>query len=249
MSRKSRMQSVRKAKDKRAKKLAVGGVVLLVAVLAFEVPKIIKHGGGSSSSPPAATTTTTASTGVPAAPAASAPGTAVAAALPASSTKLPNSDRAPRRTKSELYSFSHFAGKDPFVQQVSAGSTTNTTTPSTGTGAAQAASSGTSGGSSSGNGTSGVAGYSTTAQRTLAQTGAATIQVNGRIESVRLGGSFPSSNPLFKLVSVAHGVVRIGIANGSYTSGSQTVSLPTGRSLTLVDTADGVHYKVMLVSA
>ena len=75
------------------------------------------------------------------------------------------------------------------------------------------------------------------------------LQVNGKVQTVRIGASFPSSNPLFTLVSVAHGVARIGIANGSYASGAHTVSLAAGRSLTLVDTADGIRYKVELVSA
>src|SRR5690349_18415887 len=116
MSRKKRMKDIREAKDRRAKKLAVGGAVLLVAVLAFEVPKVLKH-GSNSAAPPAATTT--AAAGAPAAPASTAPGTAAAAALPATgSTKLPDSDRTPKVSKSQLYSFSRFASKDPFVQQV-----------------------------------------------------------------------------------------------------------------------------------
>ncbi len=85
-------------------------------------------------------------------------------------------------------------------------------------------------------------------RRTLAKTGAATISVNGRRETVRIGAGFPSSNPLFRLISVSHGVARIGVANGSYASGAQTVSLVTGRTLTLVDTADGIHYKVRLAA-
>jgi hypothetical protein len=84
--------------------------------------------------------------------------------------------------------------------------------------------------------------------RTLAKTGAVTLSVNGATQTVRLGGSFPSSNPLFKLVSVAHGVVRIGIANGSYASGTQTVALTVGKALTLVDTSDGARYTLRLVS-
>jgi hypothetical protein len=43
--------------------------------------------------------------------------------------------------------------------------------------------------------------------------------------------------------------VRIGIANGSYSSGAQTTSLTLGRSLTLVDTADGIRYKIRLLAA
>jgi hypothetical protein len=241
MSRKSRMQSVRESKDKRAKKLAVGGVVLLAAVLAFEVPKVLHHGGNSSSTPPAATTTAAPDAGVSATPATTAAGTAAAAVTPAASAKLTSSDVAPMRSKSQLYSFSNFAGKDPFVQQVSAAAITSS--PSMGASSSSAPSSQGAGSSSA------TAPAQHTYSRTLAQTGAVTVQVNGKVQSVRIGASFPSANPLFKLVSVAHGVARIGIANGSYASGAQTVSLTAGRTLTLVDTADGIRYKVRLISA
>jgi hypothetical protein len=236
MIRKSRMQSAREAKDQRMKKIAIGGAVLLVAVLAFEVPKVMHSGSSSSSPPPAATTTTDASaTGVPVT---TAPGTAGAAVTPAASTKLPNSDLQPQRTKSQLDSFSHFAGKDPFVQQVG-------TAPSTGAQTASAtipASSGSSGSSASN-------GAPQKRVRTLAATGSAKISVNGRIQTVRVGASFPSANPLFRLVAISNGVARIGIANGSYASGAPTVSLSAGRSLTLVDNADGIRYRIRLIAA
>ncbi len=162
------------------------------------------------------------------------------------STKLPNSDVAPKRAKSQLYSFSNFSGKDPFVQQISSGTQLQTPTSSTSTSAppptaAQTAS------VTSRSGQQNSSKPPTT--RTLAKTGAATIAVNGRRETVQIGAGFPSSNPLFKLVSVSHGVVKIGIASGSYASGAQSVSLVTGRTLTLVDTADGIHYKLRLLAA
>ena len=232
MSRKSRMQDIREAKDRRAKRLAIGGAVLLVAVLAFEMPKVLKgHGGSSSSTPPAATTTTTPGYSASTTPVAS----ASPAVFPATSAKLTTSDVAPRRSKSELYSFNHFAGKDPFVQQVSAADITSS--PSGDSGA-------------SGVITAGPApSVQTTSARMLARTGAVTLQVNGKTQTVRVGQSFPSSNPLFKLVSVSHGLVRIGIASGSYQSGAQTVTLVSGRTMTLVDTADGVRYRIRLLSA
>ena len=244
MSRRSkRMKIVREAKDKRAKKLAIGGAVLLVAVLAFEIPHVMKKSGGSSNSAAPATTTTAAGTSAaPASSATTATGTATAATLPATSTKLPNSDVAPTRLKSQLLAFSEFASKDPFVQQVSAADITSS--PSSGSSSGASA-----GGSSGGGGSSSfTAPAQQTASRTLAQTGAVTLQVNGKVQTVRVGASFPTSNPLFKLVAVTHGGVRIGIANGSYATGAQTVTLGAGRSLTLVDTADGVRYKVTLVS-
>jgi hypothetical protein len=241
MSRKKRMQNLREEKDRRMKKVAVGLSVVLVAVLAFEVPKLLHH-SGASSSPPPATTTTDASTGATTTPAATAPGTAAAAVMPtAASTKLPNSDAAPRGSIGQLYSFSHFTGKNPFVQQVSVAAGTGTTQPtSTGTGTLSANGSG---GSSAG------AASSHHSSRTLAANGAARISVNGQVEVVRVGASFPSSNPLFRLVAASNGGVRIGIANGSYSSGARTISLTLGRSLTLVDTADGIRYKIRLLAA
>ena len=81
MSRKQRMQNAREAKDRRMKKVAAGLAVVLVAVLAFEVPKVM-HSGSSSAAPPAATTTTTTTaTGTPV----TAPGTAAAAVTPTAS--------------------------------------------------------------------------------------------------------------------------------------------------------------------
>jgi hypothetical protein len=242
MARKSRLVSAREAKDRRMKLVAAGGAVLLAIVLAVEVPHMLKKHGGSGSSAPAATTTTTATgsypTATPATPATAAPTAAVA---PTSSTKLTNSDVAPRRSKSQLYSFSHFAGKDPFVQQVSAG----TSLPTPPASSAAPAPSPTAATASSVQSSS----PQQTSARTLAKTGAATISVNGKLETVRSGASFPSSNPLFKLVSVSRDAARIGIASGSYATGVQTVSLVAGRTLTLMDTADGVHYKLRLVTA
>jgi hypothetical protein len=220
------------------KMIAVGGAVLLAIVLAFEIPHMLKKNGGSASTAPPVTTTATGSDATSAPAPAATPTGAPAALAPTSSTKLPDSDAAPRRAKSQLYSFSHFAGKDPFVQQVSAG----TSAPAASAGQTPAPTAPT---------TAKVQNPSPqlTSARSLARTGAVTISVNGRLASVRIGGSFPSSNPLFKLVSVSRGVVRIGIASGSYASGAQTVSLVAGRTLTLVDTADGIRYRLRLVSA
>jgi hypothetical protein len=243
MSRKQkRMQDLREAKDRRTKKVAAGLAVVLVLVLAFEVPKMLKGSGGSSSTPPAATTSSTPGV-TTAAPATTAPGTAAAASMPVTSSKLPNSDTQPRAGKAQLYSFTHFTGKDPFVQQV------KDAVPGAGSSGSSSA------GSTSAGTSTKIASPGTTAAvthrqgRTLAVTGAARISVNGRIQIVRVGASFPSANPLFRLVSFSGGVARIGIASGSYSSGAKTVSLVAGRTMTLVDTADGIRYQLRLLSA
>jgi hypothetical protein len=241
MSRKkSRMEDLRAAKDARMKKIAIGGAVLLVLVLAYEVPKMM-HKSSASSAPPPAATTTTPDTGT-ATPVTPTP-TAAPASLPAESTQLATSDLPPTRSKSQLLSFSHFSGKDPFVQQVqdsTLGSSGVTNQPAGGNGNSSAPANITS---------AKVAKGSASSVRTLAATGDVKIEVNGQIETVRVGGSFPSSNPLFKLVSIATGAVRIGIANGSYASGAHAVALTPGRTLTLVDTADGIRYKIRLITA
>ncbi len=236
-----RMEDVRTAKDKKMKKVAAGLSVVLAIVLAFEVPSMLKSSGGGSATPPAATTD--ASTGVtpPATgtPTTTPPGTAAAAVTPVANanTVLPNSDTLPKVGKSQLYSFSHFASKDPFVQQVAAA-------PQTDGGGSTTSSSST---SSTSTGTTAALTHKHV-NRTLAVRGAARIAVNGRVQVVRVGTGFPSANPLFRLVSVSNnGVARIGIAAGSYSSGAKTVSLGPGRTLTLVDTADGIRYQLRLL--
>jgi hypothetical protein len=236
MSRKEkRAQDIREAKDRKMKKVAAGLGVVLVAVLAFEVLPLLKGSGGSAT-PPAATTTD-ASTAT-AAPATTPPGVAAAAVTPVASSMLPNSDTQPKIGKAQLYSFSQFDDKDPFVQQVSTASG-GLSTPSTGSSSSAAAP------------TVPIAPTAAVSRkagtRTLAVTGAARIAINGRIQVVRVGASFPSANPLFKLVANSNGVARIGIASGSYASGAKTVSLVVGRTLTLVDTADGIRYQLRLL--
>lgn len=237
MSRKKRAQDLRAAKDKRTKKIAIGAAVVLVAVLAFQVPKMMKS-SSSSATPPAATTTAgspTAPTGTP-----TPTGTAVVGVTAtAASTKLPDSDSVPQSGKSQLFAFTHFSGKDPFVQQVSdQAPTSSSTTSSSGTGK-----------STTSSGQTTAAMTHKPSSRLLTATTAVSISVNGRVQVVRVGKLFPSSNPLFRLVGITRGGARIGIASGSYSSGAQTVSLVPGRTLTLVDTADGVRYRIRLLSA
>lgn len=239
MSRKSRLQDARVAKDKRAKRLAIGGGVVLALLLAWEVPHYL---GGHKSAAPASTTTSTST--VPGSttptPTSGVPSTSATGVPPTTNTRLPNSDVTPRASRSQLFSFDHFASKDPFAQQA----VVPTTSPTSGTPTGSPSSNGSTGSPPTGGGS-----YTTASARTLARTGSVTLSVNGTTQTVRVGQSFPSANPLFKLVSVAHGVARIGIANGSYSSGAHTVSLTTGRSLTLVDTADGVRYVLRLIGS
>ena len=237
MSRKSRMKELREKKDRRAKIMAIGGAVVLAALLAFELPHYL---GGGSSTPAATTTaaapgasTTTPATGVPApATSAATAGSAVAVSSTAP-TSLPNSDVAPKPTKSQLSYFSHFSGKNPFVQQVS-----DQTAPASGS----ASSAGTTAA------TSGVSGSSPAQAQTTAKSTSASIKLNGKMQLVSAGSTFPSSSPVFKLVSISKGFAKIGIANGSFSNGMQTVSVAVGQPLTLVDKTNGHRYRLVLLS-
>jgi len=233
MSRKSRMKDMREAKDRRAKKMAIGGAVLLAIVLAWEIPHVL---GGKKSATPATTTSATAPADSTTTTPATTAGVTPASATPAAaSPKLTSSDLPPSHSKGQLASFSTFASKDPFIQQVTAPTTapgTTDTSSSTGTTSSRTAHN-----------------KPVLTARTLARSGAVRISVNGRTESVRMGGSFPSSNPVFKLVSVTGGVVKSGIANGSYSSGAQTVALRLNSPLTLVDSTNGVRYKLQLLGS
>jgi hypothetical protein len=231
------MQNVREAKDRRMKKIAIGGGVLLVALLAFEIPHFM---GGKKSAAPPATTTVAGATTTPGttAPATSAP-TTPAVGAPTASAKLTSSDLPPRSTKGQLASFSTFDSKDPFVSQIPTEAAPCTCSGSgSGSGSASAPASGTSPASSA---------PVVTSTRTLAHSGAVMLMVNGKRESVRVGASFPSSNPIFRLVAVTRGAVRIGIANGSYASGAQTLLLRPNKTITLVDTSTHARYKLQLL--
>jgi hypothetical protein len=74
------------------------------------------------------------------------------------------------------------------------------------------------------------------------------IEVNGVAEDVTIGDGFPKAQPLFRLVSIKDGVARVGIAGGTLQGSSQTVPLVQGKTLTLMNTADGMRYVLRLVS-
>ena len=119
MSRKKRMKDLREAKDRRTKKLAVGGAVLLAAVLAFEMPKVLNHGGSEQLAAPAATTT--AATGARPRPRPrrrARHGAAVTADDGEHEVAGLGPDCRSGRSRSSSPSATS-PGKDPFVQQVS----------------------------------------------------------------------------------------------------------------------------------
>ena len=231
-----------KAKQQKQKKiLAVLGVVFL-GVVAFMGPKLWKqlhppplpprvipaNGGNPVAGAPTLAAPTLSGAQEPGATTTDASGSLVAAA--------------PTVQDGQLTSFSRFASKDPFAQQLS-----DVQSPSS--------SPSSSGGSSSGGSSSeGSAGPGLPAVPGNApQPGTAVISVNGTLYTVATKTDFPQPSatdptvvPLFHLVSVTAHTATISIAGGSYATGAATVTLKENKPVTLMNTADGTRYTLVL---
>jgi len=214
-----------KAKAKRQKIIAAVLCIVLLGALAWAVPSVLssmnkKPPAASAVAPPPPAT----------APPAGAPptGTPVSATVP--SGTLSDSDPSAQAGAGQLLSFDRFQSKDPFSQQA-------TTPPKPAGPAAPAAPA-----------------KPTTPQQpppppaAAAKPSTAKISVNGAAEEVSVGSSFPSDDPVFKLVSLTSSTAKVAVAGGSLSSGAPTVTLTKGKKVTLMNTADGTRYDLVLVS-
>jgi hypothetical protein len=238
-----------KAKAKRQKIYAGIGGVILLAVLAFQVPRTLKmmHPADASSSSPAPAATP-ASTPTPiSAPSLSGGNAAVASATPGGDG-ITDPDAVPLPQSGQLLAFGLFRSKDPFVQQLNLNGATGPAGP--------VSAGGPTGASGPAAGSSGAGGGGSTTTSTPASTPAppatplttAVISVNGAPESVQVGGTFPTADPYFKLVSLTKKGAKISIAGGTLDNGAPTVTLTKNKALTLMNTADGTRYVLRLVS-
>lgn len=234
-----------KAKQKKQKMIAAGLGVLFMGVVAFQGPKLWKqlHPAASQARPSwNETTSTTAGTPTLAAPTLG--GSQTPGSTPSTDPSLASSP-APVVADGQLSSFSLFASKDPFAQQISDSSDASSSSSSSG---------GSAGGSSGGSSSGGSGGSSSDGGSASAPTpGTAVISVNGTLYSVAVGNDFPDASstdpsiqPLFHLVSVTAHSAKISIVGGSYASGSATVTLQENKAVTLMNTADGTRYKLIL---
>ena len=246
-----------KAKEAKQKKIAIGGAVLLLALLAFQGPKTLKmlQGPQPVSAPTSTAPATTTPTGT-AAPAGTAAGEVPAAPAPELSA-VADSDLSPEAEQGQLATFERFASKDPFAQQaepVQAGPP-RTSDPKDGTekdpvdtkndAAGEPAEPAAEEGAADGGFTTGG---STPDGAEIA--GATSISVNGVAEDVAVEASFPKDEPTFVLVKVAKSgkAVEIGIAGGEYANGGETITLGLGKKITLQNTADGSRWELELLA-
>ena len=243
MARKSPNDTAKEKAAKQKKTVIVLGVVLAGAV-AFAAHTMMGMSGSPSSAPQAAdpnATTTAASTPAPAAPT----GTALPAApslgsiaptatTPSAATSpLVSAVQAPAGP-GQLQSFSLFESKDPFhTSGPGAGGASSPSSPSGGT----------SGGTSSCGGSAPKIPPAPPAPPPTS----AVISVNGSSESVVSGSNFPAASPVFQLLSLTATTAKISVVGGSYASGAGTLTLKVNKPVTLVNTADGTRYTLLLM--
>jgi len=238
-----------KAKAKRQKIYAGIGGVILLAVLAFQVPRTLKmmHPADASSSSPAPATTP-ASTATPISAPSLSGGNAAAASAAPGGDGITDPDAVPLPQSGQLLAFGLFRSKDPFVQQLNLNGATGPAgpvSPGGPTGASGPAAGGTGAGGGGSTPTSTPASTPATPATPLTT---AVISVNGAPESVQVGGTFPTADPYFKLVSLTKKGAKISIAGGTLDNGAPTVTLTKNKALTLMNTADGTRYVLRLVS-
>ena len=113
-----------------------------------------------------------------------------------------------------------------------------------------------SGGTSSGGGGTASPGGLTSVPSNAPAPGSAVISVNGTLYTVATKTNFPQPSatdpsvvPLFHLVSVTPHTATISIAGGSYATGAATVTLKENKPVTLMNTADGTRYTLVLKPA
>lgn len=262
MATKKQRVDAMKQREKRTKVAAVVGVVLLVAVAAYEVPSMLAL--MNKKAPSGSTIDNGPSSVLP-----NLAGGAVAPAPP--SGQLVNTDVPPSSGAGQLVSFSVFQTKNPFTPQVSnaqpppdSGATTSS--PSTANkggadvpGGTATAPTGTTstppatmpGGSvvpSSAPAPPATTPVSTTPTVTTPARQTVSISVNGAVSHVASQGTFPTGTPVFRLVAWSNGVAHVGIVGGSYASGDPTLTLHVGAPVTLENQSDGKRYRIELLS-
>ena len=228
--------------EQRKKIIAIGGSVVLVALLAFQIPRTLKrlHPAAPVSASATATTPDPTATGT---------GT-TGSAVPT---------RAQQRLLKSLKVHDPFA---PLIKGSAvrgpAGGDSTTAAPS-GSGNASGGSvakpatkpkdAATEGATAVPQGPIGFTAPNTTPAVPAAPPAAAIIWVNGNRQTVGVKQLFPLKAPAFRLVSVDRKTMRIRVAGGSFTGGRAVITLPRGRAVTLVNTTTGVRYVIRFATA
>lgn len=237
-----------KKKAAKEKKMLIVLALVLVVALGYAYRTLTKLHSSPTSQP--VTATTPASTTASSTPAAASSPSSTSPSTSSSSSAAVGpghliSAVAPPLDQGQLRTFTLFDSKDPFFAQ--------------GPGASGSGPSG-AGRSSAGSGSQPAktssrpaqpASTSPSSNPTAAAPSSAVISVNETEGLVTVGGVFPSTsdpttNDLFRLVSLTKKTAKVAIVGGSYASGAATLTLHVGRAVTLANTADGTRYTLEL---
>jgi hypothetical protein len=209
----------RAARERKQKIFVAVGGLLLVGLLAIQLPKLL---GGSSSPSSASSSTTTDTTAV----VSSGTSSVVSRSLVA---------------QPGLTSFSRFGGKDPFVQQVkfsdSQSSSGSTSGKTGGKGSGEKKS------SSKSSTKEFTLGAQPSASMTVISVNGARQALSAGSRFPAADPVFVLVSEDQKKKSVV-----VGVAGGAYASGSRTTTLVAGKPLVLVNTTTGARYRLVLVA-
>jgi hypothetical protein len=217
-----RRAAARDAAETRKKILLAGLAVVLLAVLAFELPKIMKR----SSSPSSTASTSVVTTANPAVP------------VVGGSTQLTAAEAKRLRVIRQL------DAKDPFVPLIHESTTTSSSssssastpaatqpslhfTPSATTSAGPAAT------------------KPVVTKPGHVKPTAAVIWTNGHRQVIGLGQTFKIGDVPFRLVAVTPKAVRLEIVGGAFMGGKQAIRVRKGHPLKLANNATGVQYRLL----
>jgi hypothetical protein len=222
-----------KAKEKKQKILLAALGVVFLGLVAFQAPRVMKQ---LNPPPPASASSVTSTTAAPPTGTPSLAAPTLSGADQAAGTTTPGSPLvstgSPALQDGQLASFSRFASKDPFAQQLDDDKDGSSSS-----------------GSSSGSSEEGIPDIPGNAPAP----GTAVISVNGTLYTVPVGTDFPQSSttdptllPLFHLISLTAHTAKISIVGGAYANGARSVTLKENKPLTLMNTADGTRYQLIL---
>jgi len=135
-------------------------------------------------------------------------------------SQLVDTDAPPSALAGQLDNLGVFPGRDPFSSGAGA--------PASPTG-----------------GTSTTDGSTTTSASTRTT---ARLQINGAEQDVTVAGTFPTDDPVFKLISVTEDSILVGLASGkNFTDGKPSEAIKVGETLTVTGD-DGSSFSIKLVS-
>jgi hypothetical protein len=217
--------AARAARERKQKIFVVVGAIVLLGLLAFQLPKLLGGSGSAAAAPAAVTTGGEAE-----------PGTPGTTAIPVA---LVDTDRPLVLGPGQFRSFSQFKLKDPFVQQITerpeaeigGGAAAPRDRPPRSRARPKAPSRSFSVGE--------------------AAAGATILSVNGVRHVLEPGGSFPASDPVFALVSEQPGAktVVVGLRGGKYADGGRRTTLRVGKQVVIENSTTGARYRLTLVKA